>query len=304
MQTPFTDPPFWAPARPRAQLWRTALGIALVMAIWLAGTWAILALAARLTGRSVHQLAAAGDFTGATAFFLTFLGFHLGLALVLPLLHRRGYRSLFGPAGRMQTRHFALGTLATLVIALALFALMALEPRFLPAEILPGIGRAQAFAPWVAGLIPALALIFVQTLGEEAVFRGYLLQQLAARFSSPLVWALLPALVFGLLHFDPRHYGTLNATLYVVNAAVSGTLAALITARTGSLGAAAGLHFGNNAALTLLGLKGNFEGFSLFVVDMDLAGPYATWSIATQTLTMLLAYALWRLTIAKAARRD
>ena len=60
-----------------------------------------------------------------------------------------------------------------------------------------------------------------------------------------------PALIFGGLHFSPGTYGTVNALVYVLNAAVAGTLAAFITLRTGNLGASAGLHFGNNRFLDL-----------------------------------------------------
>ena len=40
-------------------------------------------------------------------------------------------------------------------------------------------------------------------IAEEALFRGYLLQQLAVRNPSPLIWMVLPALVFAALHIDP-----------------------------------------------------------------------------------------------------
>ena len=36
--------PFWHPALARAQIWRTMLGITLIMAIWFFGTFAILNL--------------------------------------------------------------------------------------------------------------------------------------------------------------------------------------------------------------------------------------------------------------------
>ena len=38
---------------------------------------------------------------------------------------------------------------------------------------------------------------------EELAFRGYLMQALAARFRSPLVWWLLPALLFGAAALEP-----------------------------------------------------------------------------------------------------
>ncbi len=47
----------------------------------------------------------------------------------------------------------------------------------------------------------------IQTGAEELVFRGYLQQQLAARFASPLIWMVLPALIFGAVHYDPATAG-------------------------------------------------------------------------------------------------
>lgn len=288
-----TQSPFWHPALPRIQLWRTALGIGAIMVIWIATTFAVLAIAARLSGRSIGALAGAADYGAAVAFFLTFLGFHAGLVLVLALLHRRRYRTLFGPALRLNRRHFVLGFAATASVAALLYALMLVEHLILPEEIAPRVTQARALGPWLLGLLPALALIFLQSFAEEAVFRGYLLQQLRARFSSVLIWGVAPSLGFGLLHYDAGSYGTVNALAYVFNATVMGTLAALITLRTGNLAAAAGLHFGNNAVLTVIGIKGNLEGFSLFTVTMDLSGGYATYSILTQSAAMGIAFVLW-----------
>jgi membrane protease YdiL (CAAX protease family) len=285
--------PFWHPALQKAQIWRTLLGFVTIMAIWLFGTLAILQLAARLTGRPLYELAGAGDFGAAAAFFLTFAGFHVGLLLVLPVLHRRGYRSLFGPTRRLNLRHFGFGVAVTVVLAMGLYSLMIVEHLVLPEGVAPEIARGQPVTPWLIGLIPALALILFQTFAEEAVFRGYLLQQLRARFRSVWVWGILPSLAFGALHFDAASFGVINASAYVLNATVMGTLAALVTLRTGNLGAAAGLHFGNNAALVLIGIGGNLDGFSLWLVQMDLQGGYTTYSILTQTVAMLLVYLVW-----------
>ena len=153
--------------------------------------------------------------------------------------------------------------------------------------------RLRPTGEWLIGLLPALALILMQVAAEEVAFRGYLLQQLRARFRSPLVWAVLPALVFGALHFDPATYGLVNALAYVANATAMGTLAAFVTIRTGNLGAAIGLHFGNNASMVLFGLEGELSGFSLYGVAMDPASGYATYSILAQTVAALLLFAAW-----------
>lgn len=288
-----TSPPFWQPALQRSQIWRTALGFGLVMAIWMAGSFAILVLGARLMGVPVSRVATGNTWPDAAVFFASFATFHIGLALVLPLLHRRGYSSLFGPTRRLDLRHFALGSAVTLAIAAGLSALLAVEHVVLPEGVAPSVTLAQPPLPWLLGLIPALGLIFMQTLAEEALFRGYLLQQLRARFRSALIWGVAPALVFGLLHFHPAQYGMVNALAYVLNATVMGTLAAFVTVRTGNLGAAAGLHFGNNASLTIIGAAGSLEGFSLFTVEVVLGSGYMTYSILSQTVATTLVFLVW-----------
>ncbi len=288
-----TQPPFWQPALPRVQLWRTALGFVIVMTIWLAASFVLVLGGAWLLGQPPGLVAQGNTWAAAAVFFAGFLGFHLGLALVLPVLHRRGYTSLFGPTRRLNLRHMALGAGVMLGLAAVLYALMGLEHLLLPEDAAPPLRQVAPLWPWLAGLLPALALIFVQVFAEEALFRGYLLQQLRARFRSALVWGVAPSLVFGLLHFQPGVYGMANALAYVLNATVMGTLAAFITLRTGNLGAAVGLHFGNNAALALIGISGSLEGFSLFVAEVPLASGYMTYSILTQTLVTALVFLAW-----------
>jgi len=288
-----TDPAFWTPAAARAQIWRTALGIVLTVVIWMATGLGLVWLAGRVSHLPPGMVMDTTRWVGAAMFFLTFAGLHLGLAVTLLLLHRRRYASLFGPAHRLDRGHFLYGLLAMLALAAALYALMPVERLVLPESVPPEITRLRPFGEWLVGLAPALALILLQVSAEEAAFRGYLLQQLRARFRSPLVWAVLPALVFGALHFDARTYGLVNATAYVVNAATLGTLAAFVTMRTGNLGAAIGLHFGNNAMLTLFGVEGELSGFSLYGMAMDPASGYATYSMVTQTVAAVVLFIAW-----------
>ena len=288
-----TDPAFWTPAARRPQLWRTALGTGLTVIVWLAVGFGLVWLGARVSGLPGAMVMDTTRWAGAAMFFLTFTGLHLGLAIALPLLHRRGYFSLFGPGRRLDRRQFRYGLLVMLAMVAGLYALMGVEHIVLPADVPPGVDRLRPTADWLIGLVPALALILMQVSAEEVAFRGYLLQQLRARFRSPLIWAVLPALAFGALHFDPATYGVVNATAYVVNAATMGTLAAFVTMRTGNLGAAIGLHFGNNASVTLFGLDGQLSGFSLYAVAMDPASGYATYSILTQTLVAVVIFAAW-----------
>ncbi|MEJ2000730.1 MAG: type II CAAX endopeptidase family protein [Maritimibacter sp.] len=288
-----TQPPFWQPAEDRKQLWRTILGLFLVMFIWVLATFAISFAAVSFLPVPPDEVANGSSQIGAFAMFSTFFGFHIGLAIVLPLLHKRSYFSLFGPDRQLNGKHFRRGVLATLAVFVLITLISLLEPAFLPSGMSPPAELNQPLQSWAIGVIPALFLVFMQSLAEELVFRGYLLQQLHARFRSPLLWAVLPALIFGALHFDPFTFGMMNATATVLNAALVGTLAAFITVRTGNIGAAVGLHFGNNASVVLLGQADHLSGFSLFTVEMDPTGSYMTYSLIMSSLVMFVAFMLW-----------
>ncbi len=287
------DVPYWQPAEARPQIWRTVLGFVLVMAFWFAATNAVVIGASRWFDLPIWEIVQGESFVATGIVFSTFAAFHLGLALMLPVLHRRSYFSLFGPMRRLDWRHFFRGVLAVLAIFALLSALTVLEPLFLPRGSNPPVVEALPVERWALGLGPALGFIFVQSLGEELVFRGYLLQQLRARFRSPLIWGVLPALIFGGLHFSPDTYGMVNALVYVLNAAVAGTLAAFITLRTGNLGASAGLHFGNNITMVLVGATGSPSGFSLFLTEMDPQSFYTAYSILTQSAVLIIGFLIW-----------
>ncbi len=133
------------------------------------------------------------------------------------------------------------------------------------------------------------------------LFRGYLTQALAARFRSPLAWALLPSIAFGALHWD----GALgrDAWLGVAAATAVGLAFADVTARTGNLSAAIGLHFANNlAALLLVGMPGPTGVLALAVAPVDAAHPLRLWLVA-DIATTLAAWTLWRLALARIDRR-
>jgi hypothetical protein len=128
-----------------------------------------------------------------------------------------------------------------------------------------------------AALLPylpfALAGLFVQVTAEEVLFRGYVLQGLAARYARAWVWLLIPAAMFAAGHWQPAKHGD-AAPLVVLWAGMFGVLAADLTARTGTLGAAIGFHFASNAVpLFVLGTKGDIDGMAAFVSPHAPAAP-------------------------------
>ena len=149
------------------------------------------------------------------------------------------------------------------------------------------------WASWALWAAPALA---IQTAAEEMAFRGYLMQGLAARFRSAWIWWVLPALLFGMLHWDPGTYGP-NAWLVMLGVGLTGLLLGDVTARLGNLSAAMGLHFANNAAVLLLvAPPSQLGGLSLWTSAVGPGDPDAFRGLLLGDIaTTLLGYACWRL---------
>lgn len=252
--TPFER--FIAPARDRAALWRLALGLLVAAAVYIGLNAVAAGMATLLAGpqgaeRLGRSLAAAETPAAALALLASFVPMLVGVAAAAWLCHGRGPASLLGPGF---LRGLALGVTVTLAVYLPLWALWE-----------TGYDSRPNLAPdlWIALLPLGLAAIAVQTLAEEALFRGYLAQQLAARVRSALVWGVLPALLFGLLHYDPSRMGD-GAPVVVLGAALFGLAAADLTWRTGSIGLAWGVHLANNAiAILALGTPGTITGLAL-----------------------------------------
>ena len=107
--------------------------------------------------------------------------------------------TLFAPERRVRLGDFGKGLLVAAAFALGSTAigLTIAEP----------VATTLPLAVWLAFLVPLVGLVFLQATAEELIFRGYLLQQLALRSRSPLVWAVLPSAAFGALALDGRAAG-------------------------------------------------------------------------------------------------
>jgi len=268
----------------RKAIWRLLAGIVVCAGLYLGlnaaalGALSVLAgpqAAAQWTGK----LAVASTPGSALALLATFVPMMLGALAAARWLHGRGPRCLLGPPGRV-LGDAGRGAGVTFAIFLPILGLWALandsEPNLPPAL-------------WLALLPVSLAGIAVQTLAEELVFRGYLLQQLAVRFRRAWVWAGLPALAFAALHFDPTRMGA-AAPVAVLAAAAFGLVAADLTARSGSLGLAWGVHLANNAiALVGLATQGTITGLALRVTPYHVSELAAAPGLAVLELLPLLA---------------
>ena len=258
-----TDRPFaayMAPARHRPQIWRVLVGLVVVvlaMIVWLGIVFGCLALGLGTAGAFdwLGRMVLAVTPAATLLLLSSFVGMAMGTVFAALLLHRRGPGTLIGPRGRA-VHDFA--TAAGVVAAIYGVSLAVWSGGAPPEPNLP-------VPMWLSFLPAALLGILIQTGAEELLFRGYLMQQVAARFASRWLAYLLPSVIFGLLHLDPATMGT-NAWPIVASTTLVGLIAADLTFVTGSLGAAWGLHFANNvAALTLIATKGTITGLALYV---------------------------------------
>ena len=286
-----------APARARPQLWRLVVGFILAAGIgflWVIALFGTVFLVAGMDGGPawLDRMTRADTPTSTLLVIATLWGLAFGAIAVTPLLHKRSAWTLFGPWRRMR-RHFLLATLA----CGGVLALSAIIPfGYTPVPNLD-------LGLWLNFLPLSLVIILGQSGAEELFFRGYLQQQLAARFASPLAWMVLPSALFAMAHYDPASSPT-AAWLVVAATGLFGLCAADLTARTGSIGAAWGFHFANNVvAILILSLDGTLSGLSLYVTPFgpeaaDTLGPLLLRDMATT----LVIWGAIRLAIARLGR--
>ena len=281
---------FIEPACARPALWRLILGIVLALAIYFLVAAAVLVGALALADAppdtwSWLAVVGVGDTPfSALTLLLTFLGMALAPMIVVRLLHARSPKTLFGPRVRV-LRDFVIAA-ATVGILLALS--VAGWALFFDAETGLPLGA------WIAVLPLALIAVLLQTGAEEMLFRGYLQQQLAARFATPFVWAVLPSLLFAIGHYDPEAAGQ-NTWMVVATTAIFGLIAADLTAQTGSLGAAWGFHFANNCyALLVIATQGTLTGLALYQTPYGAADPDISFVLPVDVAVMVLGWWLVR----------
>ncbi len=241
-----------------------------IAAAWLAWTLALMFIA---IGGGLIDPAALGAVIGATYSPLgywetivallvalgTILGFAIGVWGVLRILHDRGLDTLVSWNRKFSLRELCIGcalAAAYLAASLAWSSLTGRLPRRSDVTV----------EQWALALGPVVIVIFLQAASEELVFRGYLPQQLAARFGNPAVWGLLPSILFGTLHAGNMPGDPSFMPYLIVSATVLGLVMMALVWRTGGLAAAIGFHLVNNiVALTVAGADAGPSTVALFV---------------------------------------
>lgn len=246
---------FVAPAEPRSEFWRLLVALIFVVLFCFAMLSGLVAALPYVISEDAYAEVMADGGAGLTRLSASLVLasiaiLPLALLIVVPVLHRRSFMSLFGPLGRL-VQDFRTAVLIFSALALAVG---------IPLALYEGTTVHQPLGMVLAMLPVSILLILLQTGAEEVVFRGYIMQQLAARFQSPWIWMILPSVGFGLLHFDPT-VPPVNAWAIVASIILTGILWADLVRITGNLGAAFGWHFANNfLVMTFVGYSDTMNG--------------------------------------------
>lgn len=268
-----------APCRSRSEFWRLVIGLIMIwlltfaMGRMLAGGVALFAPDITFDDRS--QGGPVGETPGKLLFMLYSYSLLTGaVALTLWLLHGRRLVTAIGPVS-LTIRQFWHVLRVLLLVGLASVSLQiligAVLPMAPPAESPPPELRANTPPGLWLSLLPLSLLgLLIQTSSEEILFRGYIQQNLAARFASPWVWMALPSALFALGHYMPMDAGE-NAAIVAIWAGLFGLVTADLTARAGTLGPAIALHMVNNfSAILLVSLPDMMSGLSLATTSQSL----------------------------------
>lgn len=269
--SPLTD--FISPGQTRPAAWRVICGLIMFLAVLVGASIGLGFLFLKLDIGPPPSADALFATPEAVLFVLaTFLLWRPALWISLRAFHNRPLNSVFGARSEVRWRAFAIG----LGVA-GLFGVVTLAAGW--ALVGPPVVAMRSTSSWMMFALIALPLLYIQTSAEEMVFRGYLLQQFGARFGAFWAWAILPSILFGLLHWNPAVYGSATAMVLAITTLIA-LVFALITATTGNLGAAMGLHFGVNIfALLLIAPNENFAALAI-----------AHWPNDADTLFTLLAF--------------
>ncbi|MFL4469574.1 lysostaphin resistance A-like protein [Tateyamaria armeniaca] len=259
---------FVAPAKGTAQVWRLCFGIVLAAGLFLVLSQMLFGTLFQVMPPHIVNAIIADAQSGQTVagmlILLSQLGFlAVSAALVVIMVHKRRPVTLLGEPG-LAGRQFIVVFVAMMILTAVIWIL----PPYGMGEPLQ---RNMELGRWLLLLPVALIAVLIQSGAEEVFFRGYIQQQLAARFRSPLIWMIAPAALFGIAHYLPDSAGS-NAWTIVAWATMFGVLMADLTARSGTLGPAIAVHFANNlSAMVLTSVPDEMSGLALYVLPFGLS---------------------------------
>lgn len=191
-------------------------------------------------------------------------GFMLGaLLLSVKYFHKRQVRTLFTVRNEFDWKRFFFsfllwGGVMTLFLLFNLFSGSAIEWNF----------EFSAFFPL---LLISIFLMPIQTIAEEAIFRGYLLQAFGRLFGKAWVSILLSGVLFGLLHWanpEVTKIGDVLLIFYIL----TGVFLGIITQLDGGMELSIGYHTVNNVFAALI-VTNDWQAFQTNALFVDHSPP-------------------------------
>lgn len=274
------------------RLWRFILGVFLIAIIWIALSAFFFAVIPSIDASSGGQFTFFSDVdfdpinTPGEVFLLlsTFSFVWLGLWLVVKFIHRQTFSSLFSSGDHHKLKNFLSGAAVVFIVIISSVLFLPFTGGAVITEAKPGIDLSVLLI-----LLPFLLIFtFIQIAAEELFFRGYMLQQLASRYQSWLVWALIPSLLFGFAHYESSSSGY-TPYLYVLATVIIGLVACCLVWRTGSLWSAIGMHMTNNFfAFSVLGIEDYLSGTSLWIIPRQTYDDLIIYSVIVWTIVLIL----------------
>ncbi len=283
-------------AKIKPELWRLVIGIFLAVAIWIFLSNLLANLVVSWLSPDQSDAFWDASRTGETPGTMIFLLVQIGLlvpatGITAALLHGRELMSMIG---HLPT---AVGQFALVFAAqVGLIIVLTLLPPYTYGD--KGLQSGLVFGRWLMLLPIAVLAVLLQSAAEEVAFRGYIQQQLAARFQHPAIWIVVPSAIFAFGHYDAEGAGQ-NALTIALLAGLFGCLLADITARAGTLGPAIAIHASNNLlAMLFVGTPDSLSGLALYTTPFGLgdAEVVRAW-LPAEAVSMIASWLLARLVI-------
>ncbi len=176
---------------------------------------------------------------------LTIISMLIGAVIAIKFIHNRPFGTVFNYTGKIKWSNFWIGFG---VFGIILFAGTAVD------YIFNSDAYTISFEPTKFFVLLPLILIMtpIQATTEEIVFRGYIIQSLGLKVKNGIVLSVISGVLFTLPHLsNPEIYaanelGLFSTICMALNYYVFGMMMAMLTIRTNSLEAAAGVHVVNN----------------------------------------------------------
>lgn len=168
-----------------------------------------------------------------------------GAVIAIKYIHNRPLGTVFNYSGKIKWSNFWIGFG---VFGILLFVSTAVDYIFYSDTY------SISFEPGKFFIMLPLILIMtpIQATTEEIVFRGYVIQSFGLKIKNGIILSVVSGVLFTLPHLaNPEIYaanelGFFSTVCMVLNYFVFGMMMAMLTIRTNSLEAAAGIHVVNN----------------------------------------------------------